>query len=83
MFPIGLNEVGIKGRTFVDVGALGKPDNVSNQIVDYSSKPRVSVGFGFTWLSPMGKIDIDFGFPVVKEKYDEKEVFRLNFGARL
>ncbi|MBR1648052.1 MAG: outer membrane protein assembly factor BamA [Alphaproteobacteria bacterium] len=83
MFPIGLDEVGIKGRTFVDVGALGKPDNVSYDIVEYSSSPRVSVGFGFTWLSPMGKIDLDFGFPVVKEDYDETEVFRLNFGARL
>ena len=31
----------------------------------------------------MGKIDIDFGFPVVKEDYDETEVFRLNFGTSL
>ncbi|MBP5399401.1 MAG: outer membrane protein assembly factor BamA [Alphaproteobacteria bacterium] len=83
MFPIGLDEVGIKGRTFVDVGTIGKPDAINMDDVYYSSKPRVSVGFGFTWLSPMGKIDIDFGFPVVKEKYDETEVFRLNFGARL
>lgn len=83
IFPIGLDEVGIKGRTFADIGTLGKPDGVSYRIVEYSSSPRVSVGFGFTWLSPMGKIDIDFGFPIVKEDYDETEVFRLNFGARL
>lgn len=83
IFPIGLDEVGIKGRTFVDVGMLGKPDDVSYKIVEYSDTPRVSVGFGFSWLSPMGKIDIDFGFPVVKEKYDETEVFRLNFGTSL
>jgi len=82
-FPIGLDEVGIKGRTFVDVGMLGKPDDISEKIVDYSDTPRVSVGVGFTWMSPMGRIDIDFGFPVVKEKYDETEVFRLNFGTRL
>ena len=83
LFPIGLDEVGIKGRTFVDVGMLGKPDDISELIVDYSDKPRVSVGFGFSWMSPMGKIDIDFGFPVVKEDYDETEVFRLNFGTSL
>ncbi|MBQ8785574.1 MAG: outer membrane protein assembly factor BamA [Alphaproteobacteria bacterium] len=82
-FPIGLDEVGIKGRGFVDIGTLGKPDDVSYDIVEYSSSPRVSVGFGFTWMSPMGKIDIDFGFPVVKEDYDETEVFRLNFGTSL
>ncbi len=82
-FPIGLDEVGIKGRTFVDMGMLGKPDNMNSADVEYSSTPRVAAGFGFQWLSPMGQIDIDFGFPIVKEDYDETQVFRLNFGTRL
>ena len=82
-FPLGLDELGIRGRTFVDIGAVGKPDDIVSSEVDYSSKPRVSVGFGFEWTSPMGKIDIDFGFPIVKEDYDETEVFRLNFGTSL
>ena len=82
-FPLGLDELGIRGRTFVDIGTTGKPDNIDTSDVDYSSSPRVSVGFGFEWTSPMGKIDIDFGFPVVKEDYDETEVFRLNFGTSL
>ncbi len=81
--PIGLDEVGIRGRTFFDIGMLGKPDGINRQDVYYSSKPRASVGFGFEWYSPMGKIDIDFGFPVMKQDYDEREVFRLNFGASL
>lgn len=83
MFPLGLDELGIRGRTFVDVGTTGKPDNIDTSDVNYSSSPRVSVGFGFEWTSPMGKIDIDFGFPIVKEDYDETEVFRLNFGTSL
>lgn len=82
-FPLGLEEVGIRGRTFFDIGAIGKPDHIDSKIVEYSSKPRASVGFGFEWFSPMGKIDIDFGFPVMKEDYDRKEVFRLNFGTSL
>lgn len=82
-FPIGLDEVGIRGRTFFDIGMIGKPDNIDTKLVDYSSKPRTSIGFGFEWFSPMGKIDIDFGFPVMKEDYDETEVFRLNFGTSL
>ena len=82
-FPMGLDELGIRGRTFVDIGTTGKPDNIDMTDVNYSSSPRVAVGFGFEWTSPMGKIDIDFGFPVVKEKYDETEVFRLNFGTSL
>ena len=83
MFPIGLDELGIRGRTFVDMGMLGKPDNMNSADVEYSSTPRVAAGFGFQWLSPMGQIDIDFGFPIVKEDYDETQVFRLNFGTRL
>ena len=82
-FPIGLDELGIKGRTFYDMGWLGKPDNFNAEEIYYSSKMRSSVGFGFDWLSPMGKINIDFGFPITKERYDEKEVFRLNFGTSL
>ncbi|MBQ8465031.1 MAG: outer membrane protein assembly factor BamA [Alphaproteobacteria bacterium] len=83
-FPVGLDEVGIRGRTFVDAGALGKPDGIKGHSdVEYSDKIRVSTGFGFQWMSPMGQIDVDFGFPLVKEKYDETEVFRLNFGTRL
>lgn len=82
-FPIGLDELGIKGRTFVDMGMLGKPDNMNRADIEYSSSPRVAAGFGFQWLSPMGQIDIDFGFPIVKEDYDETQVFRLNFGTRL
>lgn len=82
-FPIGLDELGIKGRTFWDIGTLGKPDNYNAQKIEYSSKVRQSVGFGFDWMSPMGKINIDFGFPIVKERYDETEVFRLNFGTSL
>ena len=82
-FPIGLDELGIRGRTFFDIGMIGKPDGINKDEVYYSSKPRASVGFGFEWYSPMGKIDIDFGFPVMKERYDNKEVFRLNFGTSL
>ena len=82
-FPMGLDELGIRGRTFVDVGMLGKPDNINSQIVEYSSTPRVATGVGLTWQSPMGNISVDFAVPVVKEDYDKTEVFRLNFGTNL
>lgn len=82
-FPMGLDELGIRGRTFVDVGMIGKPDGINTEDVYYSSSPRVATGVGLTWQSPMGNIDIDFAIPVVKKSYDETELFRLNFGARL
>lgn len=81
-FPLGLpDEVGLKGKVFIDTGILGKPDDFDKEEVYYSSRPRASVGFGLIWKSPMGPINIDWGFPIMKDKYDKKEVFRLNFGT--
>ena len=82
-FPIGLDELGVKGRLFYDLGTLGKPDKYDEYKIAYSAKLRQSIGFGFDWLSPMGKVNLDFGFPISKMPYDEKEVFRLNFGTSL
>ena len=83
MFPLGVpEEFGLRGKVFVDAGMIGKPSGVEDwsQIL-YSDKPRVSAGFGLLWRSPMGPINIDFGFPIMDEKYDKREVFRLNFGT--
>ena len=44
--------------------------------------PRVSVGVGFSWRSPIGLINIDFGKAVVKKDYDKTQIFRLGFGTR-
>ena len=83
MFPLGLpEEFGLRGKLFIDAGALGKPDDIDNwDDVWYSNKIRASYGFGLLWRSPMGPINLDFGFPFMKEDYDKKEVFRLNFGT--
>jgi outer membrane protein insertion porin family len=45
-------------------------------------RPRVGVGFGFSWRSPIGLINLDFAQAVVREPYDETQVFRFGFGTR-
>ncbi|MBR7159307.1 MAG: outer membrane protein assembly factor BamA [Alphaproteobacteria bacterium] len=82
IFPLGLpQEMGVRGRLFTDVGATGEPPDTGKYTIDYSSKPRASVGFGISWDSPMGTINIDIAYAVLKEDYDKTEVFRLNFGS--
>jgi outer membrane protein insertion porin family len=85
IFPLGLpNEFGIKGRVFTQAGSLfdiHEKELPSNPIVD-SSALRLSAGFGISWTSPFGPIRVDLGFPVLKEKEDETELFRFNFGTR-
>lgn len=82
MFPIGLpNEFGIKGRLFAIAGSLWDTPDSGVEVVDDTSV-RVAIGTGIQWKSPLGLIRVDFGFPIVKEKYDETEVIRINFGSR-
>ena len=89
-FPLPVSaDLGLSGRVFVDVGALtglgntqlyygnGKPV----QYVDYST-PRVGTGFGISWKTPFGLINIDIADAVVKQKYDQTQVFRFGFGTR-
>lgn len=91
-FPLPLpSELGFIGRAFVDVGSLtGLPSNITNagcpatfpNCVRDEADPRVGVGVGISWRSPIGLINIDLAQAVVKKSYDETQVFRLGFGTR-
>jgi len=74
-------ELGISGKLFSDFGSTGKIDSTTADVNDTGSI-RASVGTGLEWVSPFGPIAIDFGFPVVKENFDETETVRVNFGTR-
>lgn len=81
-FPVGLpEEIGILGHGFTDFGSLWDLDETGTDIVDESSV-RASVGLGLSWRSPFGPVRVDLAAPVLKEDYDEKEIFRFNFGTR-
>ena len=81
-FPIGLQkETGLRGRAFVDAGSVFNPDDTGSGIKD-SSTPRVSVGVGLTWASVLGPVRLDFGYAVLKEDFDQDQVFSFTFGTR-
>ncbi len=64
----------------------GKPvDQYGDPITscDYNtSAPRASAGFGISWKSPFGLINVDIGYPIAKQRYDQLEIFRFGFGTR-
>ncbi len=62
-------------RAFVDVGALSRAPGGPTVVDD--GRPRVGVGFGFSWRSPDRADQPDFAQAVVRESYDETQVFRL------
>jgi outer membrane protein insertion porin family len=73
-------ELGLSGRLFVDVGSLS--DIPSRPGIVDEADPRVGAGIGFSWRSPFGLLNLDFGQAVVKKSYDETQVFRFGFGTR-
>lgn len=81
-FPLGLpTEAGMRARTFVDYGSTGITDNGSPGILDRASL-RASAGVGLTWASLIGPMNIDLGWPIRKESYDETQLVRFTFGTR-
>ncbi|MCB8880474.1 outer membrane protein assembly factor BamA [Acidisoma cellulosilytica] len=80
-FPLPISkDIGLSGRIFTDIGTLyGVTDAYGG--VYQNKSPRVSVGFGFSWNTPFGLINIDIADPVVKYKYDQTQVFRFGFGT--
>jgi outer membrane protein insertion porin family len=86
-FPLPVSaDLGLSGRTFVDIGALSQftgitVNGVPQPFVDYAS-PRVGVGVGVSWKTPFGLINIDIAQAVVKQKYDQTQFFRFGFGTR-
>jgi len=81
-FPLGLpNEFGLSGRIFTDAGSVGENDSTLASITDTGSL-RMSVGTGILWDSPLGPVNIDLAQAILKEDFDQTEIFRFSFGAR-
>ncbi len=80
-YPLPLPaELGLVGRAFVDVGSLSQSAKGTN--VADSATPRVGAGVGISWRSPFGLINIDLAQAVVKQRYDQTQIFRFGFGTR-
>jgi outer membrane protein insertion porin family len=86
-FPLPVSaDLGISGRTFVDIGALTGVSavflNGQKQPFIDDATPRIGVGVGISWKTPFGLINIDIAQAVVKRQYDQTQLFRFGFGTR-
>lgn len=81
-FPLPIaDDFGLGGRVFNDFGSLWGLDDESGPTIEDENSLRAAAGFGVTYASPFGPVTVDFGFPYLKEDYDETENFRFNFGT--
>jgi outer membrane protein insertion porin family len=84
-FPLAFvpDELGFKGFVFHDIGAITDVDNniAGLSIVDNNSL-HASAGFGFSWVSPLGPLNVSYGIPYMKESFDKEQRFQFDFGTR-
>lgn len=81
-FPIGIpKKYKVSGYIFYDWGKLGKPVLTEDTDVLYSGKIRTSAGYGISWNSPIGAINLSWAYPITYEDYDERQRFRFSIGT--
>jgi len=87
-FPLPVSpDLGVSGFAFVDVGSLYEAREISStagvpQPIYDSSAPRVGTGIGVSWNTPFGLINLSLAEPIVKQKDDQIQQFRISFGTR-
>ncbi len=84
-FPLPLSpDLGVNGFAFVDTGSTyGVPASELNNGPAYDSAgPRIGTGLGVAWNTPFGLIDLSFAEPIVRQKKDQIQQFRVSFGTR-
>jgi outer membrane protein insertion porin family len=75
IFPI-IESLGVKGVVFFDAG---NAFSVS-QGIDFNEM-RMATGGGLRWLSPIGPLRIEIGFPLNKHVGDDTQTVMFSFGG--
>ncbi|GAN78938.1 outer membrane protein assembly factor BamA [Acidocella aminolytica] len=82
-FPLPVSkDLGVSGFAFVDVGSLWGASTIGTATLLDSSAPRVGAGVGVSWNTPFGLINLSLAQPVVKQRGDQVQQFRVSFGTR-
>jgi outer membrane protein insertion porin family len=75
IFPL-VQSIGLKGVVFVDAGNAYGGDQ--NDIIDDA---RYAAGGGMRWLSPLGPLRVELGFPFNTKPGDQKQLVLFSFGG--
>jgi outer membrane protein insertion porin family len=86
-FPLPVSkDIGISGFAFIDVGTLYGATEITSGGTAYplldATAPRVGAGFGVSWNTPFGLINLSLAQPVIKHTDDQVQQFRVSFGTK-
>ncbi len=79
-------DYGISLSAFSDFGTLGLIRGISKictvqECVRDDLSMRVSAGIAINWKSPFGPVEVDVGYPILKQGYDKPQAIRLSAGT--
>jgi outer membrane protein insertion porin family len=75
IFPL-IRGIGLKGVVFIDAGnSYGGAEELS------LDNTRYAAGGGIRWLSPVGPLRVEMGFPFNTKPRDEESLFLFSFGG--
>ena len=76
------DDTGLEWLLFADAGSLWDTD-FKGGVKGYDDmEPRVSNGFGLSMSTPVGPLQMLWGFPIVSKNYDKEENFQFSIGTR-
>jgi outer membrane protein insertion porin family len=75
IFPV-VPGIGLKGVVFVDAGNAYSADEVWSW-----DETRLAAGGGARWLSPLGPLRIELGYPIRKKSTDHRSLILFSFGG--
>ena len=75
------DDTGLEWFVFSDIGSIWGTDFKSG-VRGYDDKePRITNGFGLSMITPVGPLQMVWGFPVQSETYDIEENFQFSIGT--
>jgi len=81
-------DYGINLSAFADFGTLGIITGVDKSCIPGSRcvrddlAPRLAAGIAINWRSPFGPVEIDVGYPIIKQGYDKPQAIRFSAGTQ-
>ncbi len=81
-FPLPVShDLGLQGFAFVDIGSLSGVKAQYGAVYN-SAAPRAGAGVGVSFNTPFGLINLSLAEPILKQKDDQVQQFRVSFGTR-
>lgn len=74
-------DTGLEWFVFSDIGSIWGTDYETNVTGFDDIEPRITSGFGLAMVTPVGPLQMIWGFPVQSQDYDIEENFQFSIGT--